>query len=197
MGTKMMLAPPITQAGMPGFLLWARRDNPALYASLQREFPAVAQFEEALRQDQGLSGIADILKSIGGALSKSASSIGKFVVKNALPIATAAVPLVVAKKQADVAKAQVQLAQAQQQPMQTAVQYDSEGNAYAVPVRQTLSASGQSAMDAAGMDYRQQPAIKMDTAVRQIMGTSVGGMPLWALLAAGGLFVAVRMMRNR
>lgn len=184
--SKMILAPRIAQPGMPGFLLWARRDNPSLYAQLRTNFPAVAQFEQTLQVDQGLEGFADILKSVGSSLSKSAKSIGAFVAKNALPIATVAVPLIVAKKQADVAKAQVKLAIAQQPPMQTAYQYDSAGNIVATPVRQTLQT---------GLIMEGGEPLQRVNAARQKLfnvnwSTSIGGVPLWGVaLAAGGWFV--------
>jgi hypothetical protein len=117
---KANLAPSINVPGVPGFLLWARRDNPALYRALVAQFPEVSAFDTALRDD-GLGGLMDIIGSIGGTLGNAAKSIGSFVMNNALPIATAAVPLAIAMKQADVAKAQIKLASAQMQPMQTAV----------------------------------------------------------------------------
>lgn len=135
MGKTMLLAPKITQGGVPGFLLWARRESPALYAAMARQIPEVASFDDALNVD-GFAGITDVLSNVGGALSSAAGKIGTFVKNNALPILTAAVPVVVAKKQADVANAQYKLAMAQMTPMQTAITTQ-DGYAVSVPVRQT------------------------------------------------------------
>lgn len=127
----MIATPKVTESGMPGFLLWARRESPALYASLVRNIPEVADFDNVVNSE-GVGGIFDSIKS---ALSSAAGKIGTFVKNNALPIFTAAVPVVVAAKQADVAKAQVKLAQAGQAPMQTAVASEA-GYIYPVPVQQ-------------------------------------------------------------
>lgn len=110
--TKMLLAPRIPEKGVPGFLVWARRDSPALYASLVRAFPEVADFER--QNGAGLNGLFDSLASAAG-------KIGTFVKNNALPILAAAAPVLIAKKQADVAIAQMRVAVAQEAPLQTAL----------------------------------------------------------------------------
>jgi hypothetical protein len=135
-----MLSPPrITNKGMPGFLVWARRDSPALYAALVRKFPEVAAFENAyhLTDNAGIAGLSDVFKSIGGALSSASSKIGSFVKNSALPIFTAALPVAVAAKQAQVARSQVALAEAMQSPAQVA--YDANG--YPLTVRPTSGGS--------------------------------------------------------
>lgn len=179
---KARLSPAIKTRGVPGFLLWARRDNPALYAALANEFPEVAQFDMALR-DQGLSGIGDVLASVGASLKKSASAIGGFVARNALPLATAAVPLIVAKKQADIAKAQFRLAEVQAAPMQTAVV--NQGAQLAIPV-QYANSEWQQVQTDAGMI--QQPLL-MD-------GKKLPG---WIWWAAGGtvLLLGAMLYRSR
>lgn len=127
---KMLALPRITAKGVPGFLMWARRESPALYQSLMREFPEVRDFDTAATAD-GLTGIMSFLSSAGSSLSSAASRIGSFVKNNALPIIAAGVPLLIAKKQADVANSQYKLAAAQMAPMQTAL--TSQGG-YVVPV---------------------------------------------------------------
>lgn len=114
---KAVLAPKINATGVHGFLLWARRDNPGLYAAMVRGLPEVAAFDAALR-DNGLGAfsLSGAIKSLSG----SAKRVAGFVADNALKVATVALPLVVAKKEADIAKAQVKLAQLQAAPMQTA-----------------------------------------------------------------------------
>jgi hypothetical protein len=126
---KARLAPAIKATGVPGFLLWARRDNPPLYRALLAQFPEVAEFELAAREG-GLSGFS--LSSIGSKLASSAKAIGTFVAQNAVAVASVAVPVIVAKKQADVAKAQARLAEAQMAPMQIAM--DARG--VPIPVQQ-------------------------------------------------------------
>lgn len=122
---RMLTAPRITEKGMPGFLLWARRESPALYASLRRQFPEVQQFEVAANT-VGMSGLLDSISGIAG-------KIGTFVKQNALPILAAGVPLLIAKKQADVAMAQIRVANAEQPPLQTALTTQG-GYAVSVPV---------------------------------------------------------------
>lgn len=131
----LLLTPKIREAGMPGFLLWARRESPALYASMVRNIPEVADFDNVVNSE----GVSGIFSSIGNALASAAGKIGTFVKNNALPIFTAAVPVAVAVKQAQVANAQVKIAQAQQAPMQTAVA-SQDGYVYPVPVQQTTGA---------------------------------------------------------
>jgi hypothetical protein len=132
---KLFVTPKIGEAGIPGFLLWARRESPALYASMVRNLPEVADFDNVVNSE----GIAGVFDSIVGALSSAAGKIGTFVKNNALPIFTAALPVAVAVKQADVAKAQVKLAEAQQPPMQTGIASQG-GYSYPVPVRQSIGA---------------------------------------------------------
>jgi hypothetical protein len=138
-------APTINARGIPGFLLWAREGNPALYRALVRQFPEVAAFDEAGDVSKGMAGLFDTFSDIGSSLASAAGRIGNFVKVNALPIATAALPVLVAKKQADVANAQVKLAQAQQSPMQTAYTTDANGNVIAVPVQPRGVSTGVSA----------------------------------------------------
>jgi hypothetical protein len=138
---KMLLAPKIAEPGIPGFLLWAQRDDPALYASLVRAFPEVAAFDAATQGPAALGGFMDIFASIGSSLASKAGSISQFVLKNALPIATAVVPVYVAKKQADAAKTQIKIAQANGSPAQTAMTTDANGYTYAVPVQRSIGGS--------------------------------------------------------
>jgi hypothetical protein len=141
---KMTLAPKIQVKGMPGFLLWTRRDNPTLYAALVQKFPEVAQFEAIVRNADptelaqvGMSGFMDALTGIGSALSGVAGSIGGFIQTNGVDLLKASVPLIVASQQIKVANAQVQLATAQQYPMQTAYTTDAYGRQIAVPVQKS------------------------------------------------------------
>jgi hypothetical protein len=155
---KMMLQPKIPAQGLVGFLIWARRDNRALYDRLMREFPEVAAFEERMQldTDAGMAGLMDVLSSFGsgvanvaksvgsgivsgasqvfGGLKSSAGNIFNFVKNNALPIAATAAPVIIAKRQADVTNRQLELAAINQYPQQTAVTYDSAGNRIVVPV---------------------------------------------------------------
>lgn len=141
MAKQMLAAPRIAQKGVPGFLLWTRRDSPALYASLLREFPEVQEFDSALNA-QGVSGM---FSNIGSSLASAAGKIGTFVKNNALPILSAAVPVIVAKKQADVAMTQFKLAAAQQAPAQTAYTTTTDGSVIAVPIQRTAGATLRSA----------------------------------------------------
>jgi hypothetical protein len=119
---KGILQPKIDAAGMPGFLLWARRDAKPLYSALVAKFPQVAAFEEqyktAVDPEVGLSGFMDVL---GSGLSSAASAIGSFVANNAGSIFSAAAGYAVASQQAKVAQTQLKLAQAAQPPAQTAI----------------------------------------------------------------------------
>jgi hypothetical protein len=201
---KMILAPKVKVPGMPGFLMWARRDNPHLYAALVKEFPAVALFEGAVKDadptelaQAGMSGLFDLLSSfgssigsaassVGSALSKSAGAIGTFVAKNAVPVLSAAVPLVVAKQQAKVAQAQVQLAQAQGYPMQTAYTTDPRtGYQYAVPVQQAGAGYGV----ANGQGYSVAPGF------RQSSGGTIAGIPTTYLMIGGAALAALLLLR--
>jgi hypothetical protein len=170
---KMLLAPKIPEKGMPGFLLWARRDNPALYASLCREFPEVRAFDSAVKSQEMLSGFADLFGSIVKSIGTKAVAIGRFVATKALPIAIAAAPVLVAKKEADVAKLQMQLAQAQAAPAQTAIA-SADGYSYPVAVQQR-----------AGGNYA--PVSAMST------------VPTWVWIAGGGVALVglVLLLRKR
>lgn len=123
---KARIAPVIGEKGLPGFLLWARRDSPVLYGALVREFPEVAAFEAEVAS-QGIGGIMDVLSSVGSSLKSVAGKVGKFVQQNAVPLIAAAVPVVVATKQAKIAQAQVRLAEAQLPPAQVAYATTPEG----------------------------------------------------------------------
>jgi hypothetical protein len=129
MASKMVLSPRISEKGVPGFLKWAKRDSPALFAALAREFPEVAEFDSY----EGTGSLMDNLSSIAG-------KIGSFVKNNALPILAAGVPLLVAQKQAKVALTQAKIAVANEAPARTAFTTE---NGYAVPVTvQQRAASG-------------------------------------------------------
>lgn len=53
--SKVQANKPIPQTGTLGYLLWLRRDLPAVYKQVAGQFPQVAQFEGALqRQSKGL-----------------------------------------------------------------------------------------------------------------------------------------------
>jgi hypothetical protein len=167
---KARVNPRILVPGVPGFLLWARRDNPALYARLVAEFPEVAAFDGAL-QSQGLSGLADALKGAGAALASRAKTIASFVARVALPVASVAAPLIAAKKQADVDLAQMDLALAQQPPMQTAlVPGQSPGWQMSVPIS------------------RSAPAFDLQGRVL--------GVPAWGWLAGAGALGLVLLARR-
>lgn len=47
--TTATVLPKIATTGMPGFLLWMRRDNPRAYKKLAQDIPAVSAFEEQLQ----------------------------------------------------------------------------------------------------------------------------------------------------
>lgn len=188
---KAQLTPRIATPGLPGFLLWARRDNPALYSGMVQSIPEVAQFEAALRAD-GLNGLFDTLKTIGSSLTSAAGKIGTFVAKNALPIATAVVPLVVAKKQADIAKSQYRLATAQQAPMQTAVVDPSTG--FAVPVQQ-VNGQWQQVPLSAGAAAQLQ-AIASQARAPQSVSAPLLGVPLWGWLVGAGALGLVVLARR-
>lgn len=175
---------PIDVPGMPGFLLWARRDNPKLYAAMKREIPAVAQFDAALQVDAGMNGIADILKSVGSSVTNAAKSIGSFVKNNALPIATAALPLVVAAKEAKIARTQLELAQTMNPPMLTAP----GAGGVAVPVR-PVNTPGFT--PATPYPYDSSPPSTFGTFITR----PVLGVPTWVWLAGVGgigLYMSLR-----
>lgn len=140
MATKMIATPQITHKGLPGFLLWARRESPVLYAALLKQFPEVQDFEDAA-QAEGVSGLLDVFSSIGSSLSSAASGIASFVTKNAVPLLVAAAPVAVALKQASVAKTQIKLANAQQAPARTALTVAADGSVISVPIQQTTGAA--------------------------------------------------------
>lgn len=174
---------------MPGFLLWARRDAPELYAAMCRDLPEVAAFDRQLDTD-GMSGFLDVVKAVGSSLTKSASKIGSYVAKNALPVLTAAVPLVVAKKQVDIAKAQVKLAQAQAAPMQTAIVPG--GSGVPVPVQYNAATGTYSAAPGFTLPAQQQGAGVMSSLSRPVLGV-----PLWGWLAGAGVLAVVMLSRRR
>lgn len=189
---KAVLAPRITATGIPGFLLWARRDNPALYNAMAQQLPEVAEFEAALRTE-GMSGLLDTLKSFGSSLASSASKIGSFVAKNALPLAAAVVPLVVAKKQADVSKAQYKLAAAQMAPMQTAMIDPATG--LSVPVQQMNGVWQQVPLQGAAVTQMQAIAAQA-RAQSNPLSQPVMGLPLWGWLAGAGAAGLVLLSRR-
>jgi hypothetical protein len=62
---KVQANKPITQTGALGYLLWLRRDVPAAYSAVAKQFPEVANFESALqRQSAGLGDDGDTDLSI-------------------------------------------------------------------------------------------------------------------------------------
>ena len=63
--SKVQANKPITQTGALGYLLWLRRDLPAVYKQVAVQFPQVAQFEGALlRQSAGLGDDAPDLTAL-------------------------------------------------------------------------------------------------------------------------------------
>src|SRR5258706_12008743 len=130
MAVKGILQPKIEQPGMPGFLLWARRDSPALYQALVNRFPEVAEFEEAVSADDrpgGMGGIFDVLSTIGGGIASAASSIGSFVTTNGPALFSAAGGYLIAQQQSKLTSTQLALARATQPPMQTAYVTNAQG----------------------------------------------------------------------
>jgi hypothetical protein len=187
---KAKLAPKISTTGVPGFLLWARRDTPELYAAMVRDLPEVAAFEKQLIVDQGLSGILDVVKSFGSSLASSVGKIGSYVAKNAVPVLTAAVPLIVAKKQVDVAKAQVRLAAAQSAPMQTAMVPAAGGGSVSVPVQYNAATGTYSAVP--GFSLPSQSA-----GGRSVMSGQLLGVPVWGWLAGAGTLAVLMIARRK
>jgi hypothetical protein len=58
---KVQANKPIAQTGALGYLLWLRHDLPAVYSSVAKKFPDVANFESALtRQAAGLGDDTDL-----------------------------------------------------------------------------------------------------------------------------------------
>lgn len=190
---KAKLAPRIDTKGVPGFLLWARRDSPALYSAMVRDIPEVAAFDKQLTVDRSLDGLLDVVKSFGASLAKSAGKIGSYVVKNAVPIITAAVPVIVAKKQVDVAKAQVKLAQAQSAPMQTAMVPTAAGDV-PVPVQYNPATGSYTAAPGFSLPSAQQSAAG---GIMQSLSKPVAGVPLWGWLAGGGTLAVLMLARRR
>jgi hypothetical protein len=63
--SKVQVNAPIPQTGTLGYLLWLRRDLPAAYSVVAKQFPQVAAFEGALqRQSAGLGDNGDDLTTI-------------------------------------------------------------------------------------------------------------------------------------
>ncbi len=175
---KARLQPAINATGVPGFLLWARRENPALYSSMVQSLPEVAQFDAELNAS-GLGGFASALKLTGSVLASSAKKIGSFVVNNVDNIAAVAVPLIVAKKQSSIAKAQMRLAEAGMAPMQTAVdQYGAS-----IPVQR--EPKGWTAVDVSG------------GMIRQSVATGRRNMPAWVWIAGAGALALVLIAIDR
>lgn len=130
---KVKALPRIDATGMPGFLLWARRDAPGLYAGLVQRFPEVRGFEEALTLATdvdgrggvaGLGDFSDVLSSIGSSVGSVAGSIGSFVANNGMQLLSTAASVYSAAQTFKLANKQLDVAAAGGAPMQTAVTYN-------------------------------------------------------------------------
>ena len=171
--------PAIPYKGMPGFLLWARRDSPALYSALVDRFPVVGLFESKLRDEAhpgGVGDFSDILSSIGDTIASSASDIGSWVADNAGTILKAGASVAVAVKGAQVAQTQLALAQMNKTPARTA--YNAQGQLVAVKPLAT-------------------GVYSPPTASGGILSGSVFGVPTWMLLAGAGAVGLIFLLRRR
>ena len=186
-----VLQPKITVPGMPGFLLWARRDSPRLYGALVAKFPVVWRFEEAMKNlvdpsvldNPGLGDFSDIMSSLGGAISSAAGSIGSFVMNNAPALLTTAGSVFVATQQAKTAQAQAALATYGRPPAQTAYVTNAQGQSYPVPV-QANQAGGYNPYYAASMP----PSGIM---------ANLASVPMTTWLLGGGALIAVLLLLKR
>ena len=142
MATSITLNPEITAKGIPGLLVWARKEAPPLYTALRLKFPEVEAFERTLQlgKKPGMGDISDIFSSVGDALSSSASSIASFVTTNAQNVLSAAVPVAVAVEQAKVAGAQAQVAALNKAPLRTAYTTNALGQQVPVLAGQYMAA---------------------------------------------------------
>lgn len=186
MAVKGILQPKIEQPGMVGFLLWARRDAPALYGALVKEFREVAEFEEAVNADDrpgGVGGFFDVLASVGSSIGSAASSIGNFVVNNGAAIFSAAGGYLVASQQAKLANTQLALARATQPPAQTAYVTNAQGQLVPVPVQST--GAGYAAYNAATL-----PSTGLLATLSRVPLTT------W-LMGAGALATIVLLLKRR
>lgn len=175
--SKAVLLPKIPVNGIMGFLVWARRDSPALYAGMVKSIPAVALFDRTMReQGEGLGDWTDIFSSIGSAVSGAASSIGSFVASNGNDLLKGALGVYGAVQATKLASTQLQLAQASRPPIQTAY---NPATGQIVPVRPT-SIGGAPQYDYTTANY---------PAVRSL--TWIPGIPNWVPIATGAGLVAV------
>lgn len=194
------LMPKIPQAGLPGFLLWSRRESPALYSALVDRFPEVANFEEQYKNsvDAGagmgcvdceprLDGFMDIMSSIGSGLASAAGSIGSFISANGSTIFSAAGGYMVAQQQNKIAQAQLKLALAVKPPLQTAIVQTANG-----PVSVPVQPSG------TGYTYAQYaaPANYGGTGGSIISSIANVSMTTW-LMIGGGVAALALLMRRR
>jgi len=178
---KAKLLPKIPVTGMLGFLAWARRDSPALYAGLVQNIPEVALFERTMQeQGEGLGDWTDIFASIGSAVGSAASSIGSFVATNGNSLLQAATGIYGVTQASKLANTQLQLAQANRPPVQTAVTQTPYGP-------QVLPAYPIQAQPVAYPGATNYPA----TYVPAAAPTWIPGVPNWVPIAAAAGLVAV------
>ena len=145
MPTKAILLPKISVTGIPGFLLWARREQPRLYGALVARFPEVYAFEERVKIDvdpaAGMGGLFDIFTSVASKFGSVAGTIGRFVGTNGASLLNLGGSLVMANQQKALMNAQMRLALAQQEPAQTAI-VQTPGGPVTVPVQPTSGGTG-------------------------------------------------------
>lgn len=165
--------PAIPVKGAPGFLLWLRRDQPAVYSVLRTQVPEVQLFESALGEARlgGLfDSIAGVLSKVGGAVKIALPKIVAAVPKIAPTILEAGGAVVAAKQQAKVIDMQLKLAQANQAPLTTA---------------QVVSPDGQ-------VQYLQTPAGMQPLVAPRAM--LIPGVPD-ALAYVGGTLLVIMLLR--
>ena len=185
--------PPIEYEGMPGFLLWARRDQPPLYSALMKNIPSVRDFEMKYRAymlesgGTGLGDFADFLGSVGNTVANAADSIGSFITDNAGSIFAAGTAVYGLTQQTKLAQTQLQVAQARQPPVRTGIAYGPQGQPYIVPIQPTANYP-------VGASY--PVAMPGQSSATSFLTSSMYGIPMWALLAVGGGLIFF-MMRRR
>lgn len=182
--------PKIPQKGLLGFLLWLKRDHPAMYYKLASDVPAVSDFERTMDLVTGytavkggaspvsgfgdisdaFSSIGDALASAGSAVAGAAGSIATWVGSNAGPILQTGLTVAKAVEQQRVVDSQLQLAMMGRAPNQVA-----KANASTAGGMSTYYPVGQGG----------------------ILSGSLLGLPTWVWLAGGGGLVLLLLLRRR
>jgi len=223
--TKAKVLAPIKTPGMPGFLLWMRRDNPRAYKKLLTDIPSIGIFEEQLQNYvdpaalvPGMSGIrfdkpplerdqdnwfldpAQVL----GDLSDVFSSIGSTIADTASSVGSwlgnnAASLLTAGASVALVAK-QSQLAQSQLQLAQAGRAPMQTAVAYTAqgqPYYVPVQQSGMATPFPSLLPAQSYPQTYRPASTFSSASTAPLGVPLWVWLAGVGGIALLWVLKRR